>query len=448
MMGFIAFAGLALLSLAFYKERMIFSDASFYLFTMVKDNGFAIFHNRFIAVIPQLLPSLAVKLSLTLQTIMVLYSLSFILYAAFLYVICGSFLKDKRHALVILMIQFLITADTFYWTLSELPLGLILMVCLFSLLSQKQNKIFLCWVVLIVLMPVLAFSHPFILLPFSFSVFYYWQRGELPKSMLVGATALLIAILLGKAFFFYDPYDKGSLGGLRNFISLFPDYFGTYSNKQFLKDTLGKYVWIPVSLISIATIYWRKGEWKLLILVIGYNVATILFINVCFPFENTPSFYRENLYLTVGLYLGLPLVDTVLPALHRRSIGAVLLLLIAATGMIRIYHHHIPFTQRLGYLRGILSKYKREKVIIPESTQHLSRLKLTWGSPFELWLLSTTDHGYTASIVITDNPAPLVASKDNTKIWMNAWAPTPYELLPPRYFILGDTVTGYTLESN
>ena len=54
--GFLVFAGLLILAVVFNRERMLFSDASLYLFNMVKDQQFVIFHDRFIAIGSQVLP--------------------------------------------------------------------------------------------------------------------------------------------------------------------------------------------------------------------------------------------------------------------------------------------------------------------------------------------------------------------------------------------------------
>ena len=68
--GLIGFVGLLCLATVFYQERIIFSDAAFYLFNIVKDGQFAIFHSRFIAVLTEIFPLTAVKLGIPLQQIM------------------------------------------------------------------------------------------------------------------------------------------------------------------------------------------------------------------------------------------------------------------------------------------------------------------------------------------------------------------------------------------
>src|SRR6478609_2129647 len=84
---FIFFAGLAffvaeaILSLLFYKERLILPDCANYLFDLVSNGGhLAIFHHRFIAGATQVLPYFAIKAHADLATVAMLYSLNLALF--------------------------------------------------------------------------------------------------------------------------------------------------------------------------------------------------------------------------------------------------------------------------------------------------------------------------------------------------------------------------------
>ncbi len=57
--GLAAYLVMLVLSVVFYKERIIFCDASFYLFQLITKNWFTVQHMRFGMVFTQILPLLA-----------------------------------------------------------------------------------------------------------------------------------------------------------------------------------------------------------------------------------------------------------------------------------------------------------------------------------------------------------------------------------------------------
>ncbi|MFI5196881.1 MAG: hypothetical protein ACHQD8_07305, partial [Chitinophagales bacterium] len=71
---------LFVLGAIFYKERVLFADASFILFAIINDNHFAIQVERYGSFITQLFPYLGQKLHLPLNTLMFLYGISFNLF--------------------------------------------------------------------------------------------------------------------------------------------------------------------------------------------------------------------------------------------------------------------------------------------------------------------------------------------------------------------------------
>ena len=137
--GLLIFSVLILLSVLFYKERTVFLDNAYFLFQMTKNADFCIQRNRFISVLPQILPLIAIKLSLPLKVVSLLFSLGYALYHFSCYLLCGL-LRSYRLAIALLFIQTLIVTNTFFWHLSELQAGISLSLVVFALLTQKGTN--------------------------------------------------------------------------------------------------------------------------------------------------------------------------------------------------------------------------------------------------------------------------------------------------------------------
>lgn len=444
-LGFFCCIGLLFLSILFYKERIIFSDAAFYVFTLVQHGDFSVFHSRFIAIVPQLLPLSARLLGCSLDHITLFYSVAFPIYSIIIFILCMRIDRTGKTGTLLLIYLMLITTDTFYWTISELNLGLQLLclwvsVILLPATSRKKTA------VTVILLVIIVFSHPFILFAYCFLLCYFFLKSE--KNFSLKKAALLLSafllILIGKAVVFYDAYDKGSLGGLRHLLNLFPDYFSIHANKVLLQDLWSKYCWLSLSFLAALAVYIYRRQWKLICLTIIFGPGMLLFINVCFPFADTPGFYRENLYLTTAFCMAIPFVFDVLPIVGRRQVPLVLVAIIV-TGFVRIYDAHSFYTKRLHYLSVLYEHHKDEKVIIPENQNLKEQLIYTWATPFEFWLLSTLKSGKTASMVITNNTKFMLQAGSASNVFLNTWGSTKYNELPKRYFIFDDSVSMYKL---
>ena len=447
--GLIGFVGLLCLATVFYQERIIFSDAAFYLFNIVKDGQFAIFHSRFIAVLTEIFPLTAVKLGIPLQQVMLVYSVGFVIYYLIAYLVSGLVFKNYGFALVILLINTLFITDTFYWMLSELPQGMVLMCVMFSVLNTPRfGKLtpgsgLIC----LLFMPVIVYSHPLILFPFFFAlIFLFLHQGLfISRSILYFLAGLFVAIYIIKGVFSSDQYDSTAAQGLRNFVTLFPDYFTQYSFRNFLENWLEKYYWMPITIGTVSFVYINKRSWLKLALVLFSFAGFAFLINVSYPSERTDDFYFENLYTPLGFILGLPLVFDVLFTLERRSVSFVILGLILTTCLIRIPVMKTKYVARLDWLKSYMSQHVNEKLIVSRALIPMDTVMMEWGTPYEVWLLSTPVYGKTASIVITENPNSLHWATQSGNHALFTWGFFPYKEFPARYFSFPDTTSLYKI---
>lgn len=236
-----------------------------------------------------------------------------------------------------------------------------------------------------------------------------------------------------------------SMSGLKNFITLFPNYFNLESNIVFLKNCVTKYFWLPIFSISVFIIYISTRQWLKLSLFCSYFFGYLLLINVCYPVVGNLEFYMENLYLPLGFIIGLSFAYDVLPLFKKRKWAYTFITIFIVSSLMRIYLMHGFYSDRLDFLRQYVGRYKDQKVIIDAKLVPAHKILMTWASPYEFWLLSTIEQNATASIIMHENIAEITWAAEKRKAFLPTWGLFQYQDLDPRYFKFTDTTSGYRI---
>ena len=447
--GIAAYVIMLILSILFYKERIIFLDTAFSLFHIVKDNSFSIQVYRFGDVFSQLLPVLASNAGLSWNVAIMLYSFGYMLYYFACFFICGSILKRYDFALVVLLLNLLFVSETFYWITSQLPQSIALLMVILAFASEKQlstAKVSTYFLLLVALVT-LSFFHPLVVFAMLYSVIFFMKRSELfkDKRLLYVISIVFFSGVLLKAIAFRTPYERHSLSGIKNFIVLFPDYFRLYSNKQFLSNCLSKYYWIPLLFSGIVVLYCMTRKWQQLVIFLVFFLCYLLLTNVSYPGSITNAFYIESIYLPLSIFLALPFVFDLLPVLGKQRLALPVIALIILTGCVRIYSAHTLYTNRLVLERKYLDEYGDKKVIIGAKKSDLDQLLMLWGTPYEFLLLSECERHKPASIIIDEDPAHRPWIVEQKKFLVVNYNIYPYDKLNAKYFHFTDTTSGYTI---
>jgi hypothetical protein len=442
-LGLSTYLILSVLALVYYKERTIFADAAFHLFYILKDQESPI-KSRFISSLIHAIPLWGAKFELTLESILKMYSLGFVVFHGSLFFIITALLKNDKLGLVLLLFNTLLITDSFYWIISEFPQGIALMLLFFALLSKFNavNIFSNYWLfpLLSVLLVGIAYSHPLIIFPFFFIIAFFYLKKLFNKTLLksVGLTFSLFYLI--NIYFFIPPSDNKKIAALSENVDLFYNYFDLASHENFIHYLLTDYyLWLAISII-VLIYYLVHKKIGLLFLVIISIVSYTLLINTTYP-NGTQQFYIENFYLPLSLFVILPLVYDVLPSLRVRTAMCSLILLL----ILRITHisySSTPFTYRLRWMRNEINKTslsEHPKIIIPEHTVPLNVLMTTWGSAYEFWLLSTLENGRTCSIIISKNYSNLEWAIPEKRAFVTPWGIYQYTDLPNQYFIMKDS---------
>lgn len=447
--GLFVYVFLCIIAAQFFVERIVFLDTAFTVFHIAKDGNFAIQISRFGDGLSRILPLAAYAFGQPLHTICQLYSVGFVLVYFACYLIFGTYLRQYGLALVILMVNILFVSDSFYWPTSQAPQAIALTMVLLATLWNKKtanlgNMEMLISAALVV---TIAFFHPLMALCFLFIAGFFILRNDnhIDRKLMLAVGLVFAFSLLVKTLFFRDQYERQSLSGIKNFIRLFPNYFDTYANRNFLTAITTKYYWIAIVFILTLAKYLKDKQYKMAFFFSGMVLGYLLLVNTSYPTDKTPAFYIEVLYLPLGLFLALPLLFDLLPA-WRTQYAAAMVVLIMISGGWRIYSSHSLYTARVNWERRFLQQYGHKKMIVSSKTAGAAHLQMLWGTPYEFWLLSTMENGYSASIIIDDSPAHRAWAAEKNKDLIVNWDVVPYKGLNPHYFRLTDTTTGYQID--
>ncbi len=442
--GVLGYLALMVLAMLLYKERTVFVDIAFHMFCIVNESKFAIQNHRFGAVVTQVFPVVASWLDLSLKDVAIIYSTGFIIWFFSVFLVIIGWFRNARLALGLLLFNTLMVTHTFYWAQSELPQGMGFMVFHFGLLlymAQRDSVPWYLWLLGISSTGFVIFFHPLSLFAFVFMIAFfalsYLSRWRF-FAVAFGAYLFFYAL---KHFLLPTPYESGAMGGLNNFITLFPNYFTIQSNKNLLRYFVSDYYFIPLLLIAIVAFYIRAKQFLKLALVLSFFFGYILIVNVSYA-QGAHHFYIENQYLIFSVFIIIPFVFDVLPAVRREWVAAGIVSCIVLAGIARIWSTHQLYTNRLVWERQLLAKtatLPNKKLIVPIQYVPMDTMIMTWGSPYEFWLLSTLELPETRSVIIEEYEGQFDAKKDCRDCIISMWWENGYDGLNPRYFVMKDT---------
>ncbi len=435
--GASTFLVLALLALILYKQRIILLDIAFHLFEILRTGDFAFQNHRVGAFLTQSVPLVASKLGLSITPIMMLYSLSFVAYYFMIFWLCTCRLHAVEYGLATLLLGTLMVTDTFYWMLSEFPQGMAVLMLYLALIKYStchSRYKTLAQVMVILLAIFLIFYHPLMIAPFVFcSLYLLLARPAQRRMLVVGLGIFLVAYVL-KSEFLSTQYEDSAIENTKlNFKAHFPDLITLQSNKNFAKSLVTDFIFLLALYIYMIWVLIRERRFYRLALLITAAAAYLALINITYA-DGAQLFYIENMYLPLGVFVSVAFVLE--RSITRDKIYYGILIGVLAVRLIQIAAAHRPYTERLAYLTDYMhqSRDSSDKVIIDEKYFDMDKLMMSWGSPYEFWLLSMQEYDQMSCITITDRLDDFLWAAGNTDDFIPTWGVFPFDSLPQRYF--------------
>lgn len=404
--GLLTMVGLVVLSAVFYKERTLFADIAYQTVLMIQEGGLQVQVFRFGSAIVHILPYIAIQAEMSLEVVLLSYSISFTLLYLGLYLLITRWLKNDYLGLLLVFLFTLTVFDGFYWATSEFQQGLaftvffIAFVLHFPTLDGVWTKVFA-----FLMVPTLVFYHPLIFVPFFFFVIFFLLRNnELRNRNIYLTIAFFIIVMVLKHLFAGNWYDSGKFDQFSKALKeYFPNYLSMPVNKKFLINSLKYWYLFPVFFFLVEGWYVMKRKYLLAGLVFITCLGYLALIHIGSP-NATYRFYVEVSYMPLTLFVMTPFVFEMLPKLKSKSI-IMLLVGIFAFRLIVIGLNHKPYQERLEWITEKIGegqvKFPGQQLFVIQNSKELEdRLIISWGVAYESILLS--------SMMEEENPACLL----------------------------------------
>lgn len=382
------------LSVILFKER-IFADSGFYVSQFINNNFFWIECQRIVLAFSQIFPLLGLWLGADLRYILILYSVSHVLffYSLFLFVYYG--LRDRRSGLLIILSQTVGIIYSFFTPMFELYYGVPLLITFYAIwrLNIRASLVVL---ILMILETLVLLSHPLAFMLFPFLLMYDFRRNKSKPFTTYLLLALVMAGVIVLKIYTMCPYETGKLSW----------QFDYTQNKQFLEFLnprfyllIGKYLItsyaevLAALVISLTMLAYRK-EWFRFLLV-GGTFLFYLFLVFSVYMPDRSRYMEQVMYPFVAIVF-IPLIYSY-PKEPRQGVHNFSILLISgliAYRLFLIYDGSSLFTARVRQMENLIDSARQmggSKFIVSENNVDKGYTQLNWSYPFESMLLSAMD---------------------------------------------------------
>ena len=383
----------------FHLERTTTYDSAYFSWLLIDTGEPVIIHSRAGAVIPQLLPLALHHLGVPLETFLRGYSLSFVLWQLFYFLLILLVLKDRVAAMAFPLVIMAASRYAFYYPMAELQQGAALCVVLWALLRRpdvpalrKRYLIALCTFLLTVW---ISFHHHLLLIPVIFIVIYTWIRKQKrPDASWIIMVILMISWYLFRILFLTtSEYEAQRMAGMDGLLAHLRELDGLPST-IYLIENFQAFKAMLLLLLATPLMLLFSRHWMLAFFTIISTAGMLVFILLLYAEGDSSVMYESYLSLT-ALFLAIPFVDmlehppiaTSRGALAGRALFVLLLLLSWRT----IHQGHVPFTNKVQFAERITDEARDRG--IRKAIAHMHNFPwaygwVIWASPFETALVS------------------------------------------------------------
>jgi len=427
---------------AFLYKARIFADSGFYVSQFINNQTFWIECQRYVLGISQIIPLLGVWAGIPIKYVLLLYSLSHVVFFYFLFLFVYYGLRDRRSGLLIILTQTVGIMHSFFTPMFELYYGVALLITFYAIwrLPFRLNVIF----IVLIIEALVLLSHPLAFMLFVFLMLYDYRR-DTAKS--VAYYIPVILVFLGAVTFKYFimcDYESGKLAWQFNYTDntqylqlLNPAYY-----KVLVWFMLRYYSEVLVAFILVVGMLVSRRQWFRLLVVTGTFFAYLFLVNSAYTVS--PSRYMEQVMFPFVPIVFIPLIYG-FPVSGKPGLLNISVLLISALIVYRlavIYYGSDIFIKRVAQMEQLIEVARQKggsKFVVSQDVIDHGYTQLNWSYPIETMLLSAIDGN---DIVMTIAPEDdLYFNKNNNKIGANQFIFRRWELkdeswLNKRYFHL------------
>lgn len=432
---------LALTALAgiFYRERGTFCDMAYAAVLNIISRKPSWYYVRVGAVGPQFFTLAAVYLGAPLRAVMLVHSMSYLLLYIIVYFIALRYSRARLLYLAIPLHLLLLATDSFFWPISEVQQGLVLL-CLYAVVLYEglwgypQGR---HWYLHLLALIWIQFLHPLLLFPIVFLILYFYIGRQALLSLQALSHLAMATLAFGLRYLVssHDPYESGKMDVAAAMAARLPHLWQLDTVRAFIGRLASSYLCYLILLVAgIAWLLYHRRHLSAALVLVASAGYWVLIMVVATADQRA---YMENMLLFLGFIVVLVLVTDVLPHLPLR-IAVVAFALLAIVRLGGIYAAAERYTARLHLYDPYLQYAQQKKLIgvwVPDTVINQRKLMVSWAVCYETMLLTSLKGPDSCRTVHIDQDfsgirwALMADTTLITKYW--AWNQSQ---LPHRYF--------------
>ncbi|MCE4563602.1 hypothetical protein INQ51_04710 [Maribellus sp. CM-23] len=464
--AYLFFVFLIVWALVTKEERILISDPAYYFFHIVNKADFFYPGVRYTAIINQFPLVLATRMQLPLDTLLSVYSVSFVLVRLFYFFLANNVFKNKAAGYAVIAISFVGVAESYFRPTSESTIALLNSIALYAWLTFadtkiKQGKWKQSLIVFVnVLFIVFGYvSHPIALFSLFFVIAYHSLERNKFKSMYPYLSfVILFAVFTFKVFLSKSGYQHNSVYGnlLESPLSILTELKTYYPYKFFILHFKWIYYPYAVLLVAAIAISIKKTRWYVPVFLVLYSF--VYFVVACASFkEGDANMQMEKIFLPNAMFAALVFASVVTKYSHKyRFVLSLIGVIVLGMSMnINIRNYKPKYTQRINDLHMVAEEANkleaRKLVITPKQVERLP-LAYCWAYGIETLIISTIDSNMDPlTVFIARNPEEIKKKMDDPGNFMPAAFDTSsgqkyfnknYFNLPEQSYVIWDKVFG------
>jgi hypothetical protein len=451
LLGHLSLIVTAILALFFFKERVLYVDPGQQLFEMINEENYKVFVGRYSMMINQTFPLIAIKMGLPLTSLMMVYSISFVIVYYLCFLLSVYVFKNIPAGLTIAFAPILIRM-MFGHSIAETWLGIGYAGLFYAALNYKDHlngrisfRKIPYYLLLILLVLVNYYMHPSTLFLLGFAVgFTCVQKNQWLKLWPYFLSVIILVIFSYRFFFTKFVYEENFFNGLRDAPKNIGHLFNSYVFKFFIIHFWNNYVWLLV-LLAVG-IGWNliKRTYAQLFFSLGYMILYVMVAALAF-FTPYNEMLNEARFLPL-IFMTIILLTEVLQKQKRNYAitgGFILILGISYCQLFKtVQQFHTP---RIAFYQKLLKEteqYPERKFYSFKEKCWPSKLN-SWGTAVETLMLTSMEDKNNSRSIFLFNKSEVIdtnALKDPCMfLWVEWWTYYSENFFNKKYFDLGCT---------
>lgn len=398
--GMLFFLYMLIFAIFFANERIIHSDAAFYLFKLINFEHFNIEHGRYSAFISQLFILPFIKFGLSLKGLIFIYSVSFVVLFYLVFLLLNHAFKNEATALTLLMVLVVGLAHPMYRPVSESTQGIVYSLILagilwhpeFSQVKNKDRRLRFIFSILIILL--CFFSHPITLFPLVFLIGFYLLDKKEFRSFLPWSLLLIILILYGVKSVLgggsgYEEEKLSQLAEIKQNLLNFTEIYST----QYVRKRVTTTYFIPLALLFLLNLFYlMEKKWLKLLLVDGFCIGFFIIHNLIF-LQGSDIELEKN-FMVANFFIFFAFAKDLYPWSRGHILKALFLMVILGWSVKIVLEPKQMYFDRIEYYENLntyLQQQKGSKFYTSEDQINESKILYMWGVGFESLIMSSLD---------------------------------------------------------